>query len=78
MKIQNNLTIPITGDDKTIDQLCKELADEAAVMKESDNVSISDLPKYVASKEFQKLYNNCMTFDADGHILGMTLFKRRK
>lgn len=77
MKTQNNLTIPIIGDNKTINQLCKELADEAAMMKESDD-DLSNLPAYIADKEFQDTYKDCMTFDNDGHILGMTLFKCRK
>lgn len=39
---------------ETINQLCKELTDELAMMKESDD-DLSNLPAYIADKEFQDI-----------------------
>ena len=74
MKTQNNLTIPITGDDKAIEQLCAELAAEAQLMKEADKTSDAIPQPFIASKEIQELYKDCMAFDAEGHVLGALLF----
>ena len=67
MKNKHGITINVTANDKSFDELNDLAADEIQVLKEDE--ATSDLVPIYFSSEFKEKYNKFMTFCDDGTIL---------